>query len=237
MAGAAAGGGLCRPGWAAAAGPVASACRPDGPATDDAASLSAAAGVGWWTSPAPEETRDAITSGREDRPATARAPGVDAGLAASRAVAGPGTVTIADSSRNNGARRCGNPGNALTRTGPAMQDETIVAQFDTLAAADALEDAGIDRTHTKAIATQLRVASDAGEPVTRPALDVALGALKAELIERIAETEKRMLQHSAEMERRLMDRTPALIWRLFGAMVALAGITIAVLEYLRTPAG
>ncbi len=137
----------------------------------------------------------------------------------------------------------------------------MAAQFDTLLAAEALHDAGIDEKHAKAIATQLRLASDAGEPVTRPELQAALaplatraeleaglGTLKTELIDRIAETEKRMLQHSAEtekrtlqnsaeMERRLMDRTTSLLWRLVGAMVAVATAAIAVLEYLRTPAG
>ncbi len=119
----------------------------------------------------------------------------------------------------------------------------MAAQFDTLVAAEALHDAGIDEKHAKAIATQLRLASDAGEPVTRPELQAALaplatraeleaglGTLKTELIDRIAETEKRMLQNSAEMERRLMDRTTALIWRLFGAMVALAGPAVAVVK-------
>ena len=130
----------------------------------------------------------------------------------------------------------------------------MAAQFDTLVAAEALHDAGIDGKHAKAIATQLRLASDAGEPVTRPELQAALaplatrtefeaglGALKTELIDRMAETEKRMLQHgaetekrmlqhSAEMERRLMDRTTALIWQLFGAMVAIAGPAVAVVK-------
>ena len=131
----------------------------------------------------------------------------------------------------------------------------MTSSFDTLAAAEVIENAGADPKLAKAIAAQLRVASDAGKPVTRPALEAALGALKAELIERIAETEKRMIQsgaetekrtiqngaeiekrmiqNNAEMERRLMDRTTALIWRLFGAMVALAGLTVAALEYLR----
>ena len=107
------------------------------------------------------------------------------------------------------------------------------ARFDTLAAAEALENVGFDRDKARVMATQLQVASDAGQPVTRPELDAALGALKAELLERIAETEKRMIQHSADMERRLMDRTASLIWRLFGAMVALAGITVAALELLK----
>ncbi len=127
----------------------------------------------------------------------------------------------------------------MTRTGAAIQDAPIAAQFDTLIAAEALEDAGIDRTHAKAIAAQLQVASDAGEPVSRPALEAALGALKAELLERIgktderiASTEKNLLERIAETERRLMDRTAALLWRFFGAMVALAGVIIAAVKLI-----
>ncbi len=155
-----------------------------------------------------------------------------------------------------------------------------MSSFDTLAAAEALQDAGAKPELAKAMAAQLKAAAKAGEPVTRPELDAALGALKAELLERFAASEKglseriaatdqriaatdqriasveknlieriaasdqrtaatetRLLGRIAETERRLMDRTAALVWRLFGAMVALAGITIAVLEYLRTPPG
>ncbi len=141
-----------------------------------------------------------------------------------------------------------------------------MSSFDTLAAAEALQDAGAKPELAKAMAAQLKAAAKAGEPVTRPELDAALGALKAELLERIAATDQRITSveknlieriatsekglieriaasekglndRIAETERRLMDRTAALVWRLFGAMVALAGITIAVLEYLRTPAG
>ncbi|MCY4500060.1 MAG: hypothetical protein OXE57_00650 [Alphaproteobacteria bacterium] len=106
------------------------------------------------------------------------------------------------------------------------------ARFDTLAAAEALENVGFDRDKARVMATQLQVASDAGQPVTRPKLEAALGALKAELLERIAGTGKRMIQHRADMERRLMDRTASLIWRLIGAMVALAGVIIAAVKLI-----
>ena len=56
----------------------------------------------------------------------------------------------------------------------------------------------------------MQAASDAGEPVTRPALEAALAALKTEL----------------------MDRTAALLWRLFGGMVALAGVIIAAVKLI-----
>ncbi len=171
----------------------------------------------------------------------------------------------------------------------------MMSSFDTLAAAEALQDAGAKPELAKAMTAQLKAAAKAGEPVTRPELDAALGTLKAELLERIAASEKslserntatdqritsveknlieriaasekslserntatdqritsveknlieriaasetRLLGRIAETERRLMDRTAAIVWRLFGAMVALAGITVAALEYLRIPAG
>ena len=86
----------------------------------------------------------------------------------------------------------------------------MAARFDTLTAAEALEDAGIDRTHAKAIAAQLRVASDAGEPVTRHELDVAVGGLKAEL---------------AALETRLT-------WRLIGFMVAVNALLVAAVKLI-----
>ncbi len=65
------------------------------------------------------------------------------------------------------------------------------------------------------MAAQLKIASDTGGPVTRQELDVTVGVLKADL---------------AALETRLT-------WRLVGFMVAIAGATIAVLEYLRPPTG
>ncbi len=115
----------------------------------------------------------------------------------------------------------------------------MAAQFDTLLAAEALHDAGIDEKHAKAIATQLRIASDAGEPVTRPELQAALAPLatRAELEAALGTLKTELLDRIAETERRLIDRTTSLLWRLVGAMVAIAGATIAVLEYLRPPTG
>ena len=86
----------------------------------------------------------------------------------------------------------------------------MAAQFDTLVAAEALHDAGIDEKHAKAIATQLRIASDAGEPVTRHELEVAVGGLKAEL---------------AALETRLT-------WRLIGFMVAVNALLVAAVKLL-----
>ena len=82
--------------------------------------------------------------------------------------------------------------------------------FDTLAAADALEAAGMDRSQAKACATQLQAAAGAGEAVTRPELDAALAGLKAELL----------------------DRMTAQNWRLFGGVVAVAGLAVAAAKYL-----
>ena len=82
--------------------------------------------------------------------------------------------------------------------------------FDSLAAAEALAAAGMDRSQAKACATQLQAAASAGEPVTRPELDVALAGLKAELL----------------------DRMTALVWRLVGVIVAVAGLAVAAAKYL-----
>ena len=79
----------------------------------------------------------------------------------------------------------------------------MASSFDTLAAAEAIENAGADSRLAKVIASQLRVASDAGEPVTRAELDAALAALEARLT-----------------------------WRLIGAMVALAGVIIAAVKLI-----
>lgn len=86
----------------------------------------------------------------------------------------------------------------------------MAARFDTLAAAEALENAGIDRTHAKAIAAQLRISSDAGEPVTRHELDVAVGGLKAEL---------------AALEARMT-------WRLIGFVVAANALLLAAFKLI-----
>ncbi len=56
----------------------------------------------------------------------------------------------------------------------------------------------------------MQAASDAGEPVTRHELDIAVGGLKAAL---------------AALEARLT-------WRLIGAMVALAGLIIAAVKLI-----
>ncbi|MDE0407256.1 MAG: hypothetical protein OXN81_05275 [Alphaproteobacteria bacterium] len=79
----------------------------------------------------------------------------------------------------------------------------MAAKFDTLAAAEAIENAGADRKLAKVIATQLRISSDAGEPVTRSELEAALAALEARMT-----------------------------WRLIGAMVALAGVIIAAVKLI-----
>jgi len=56
----------------------------------------------------------------------------------------------------------------------------------------------------------MQAASDAGDPVTRPEFEAALAALKTEL----------------------MDRRAAPLWRLFGGMVALAGVIIAAVKLI-----
>ncbi|MDE0696520.1 MAG: hypothetical protein OXH76_11900 [Boseongicola sp.] len=51
--------------------------------------------------------------------------------------------------------------------------------FDTAAAVRELEAAGMDRVQAEAVAAACRKASDAGEPVTRPGLDVATAQLES----------------------------------------------------------
>lgn len=92
--------------------------------------------------------------------------------------------------------------------------------FDTLAAADALQDAGMEPEQARAVATQLRAAAGTGDAVTRPELETALNRLKIELLDRIAESER---------------RTAALLSRLFGGMVAVSGLAVAAVRLL--PAG
>ena len=126
----------------------------------------------------------------------------------------------------------------------------MAVSFDTLAAAEAMESAGVEPRQARAIAAQLHAAAKAGEAVTRPGLDAALAGLKTELLERIAESERGLLERIAESERGLVDRiaeserglvdriaeserrTAALLWRLFGGMAALVGLAVAALRYL-----
>lgn len=84
------------------------------------------------------------------------------------------------------------------------------AAFDSLAAAEALQAAGIGSDQAKAIAVQLQTAASAGDPVTRPELDAALANLKAELLERMA----------------------VLFWRFYGGVVALVGLAVAIIRFL-----
>ena len=55
--------------------------------------------------------------------------------------------------------------------------------FNTLAAAEALEQSGMDRRQARALAKQINLVAQAREPVTRDELDAALAQLKAELVQ------------------------------------------------------
>ena len=103
----------------------------------------------------------------------------------------------------------------------------MAVSFDTLAAAEAMESAGVEARQARAIAAQLHAAASATEAVTRPELQAALAELKGELLDRIAESERGLVDRIAESERRMA----ALLWRLFGGIVAVAGVAIAVLKY------
>ena len=133
--------------------------------------------------------------------------------------------------------------------------------FDTLAAAEAMESAGVHPRQARAIATQLHAAASSPDAVTRPELDAALAALKGELLDRIAEGERGLIERISESERGLIERisesergltnrisegerglmdriseserrTATLLWRLFGGMVAVVGLAMAMLKYL-----
>ena len=115
----------------------------------------------------------------------------------------------------------------------------MVVSFDTLAAAEAMESAGVGSTQARAIAAQLHVAAGTGDAVTRPELEAALAAFKAEMFDRIAEGERGLIDRISRGERGLMDRiaqserrTAALAWRMFGGMVGIAGVAVALLRYL-----
>ena len=84
----------------------------------------------------------------------------------------------------------------------------MAAQFDTLAAAEAIENAGIEREAARVLAAQLRIASDAGGPVTRPELEAALAVLKTELT----------------------DRMSSLGWRLVGMVIAAHAVLLAAVQ-------
>ena len=84
----------------------------------------------------------------------------------------------------------------------------MAAHFDTLAAAEAIENAGIEREAARVLAAQLRIASDAGDPVTRPELEAALAVLKTELT----------------------DRMSSLGWRLVGMVIAAHAVLLAAVK-------
>ena len=166
----------------------------------------------------------------------------------------------------------------------------MAVPFDTLAAADALRDAGLEPGPARAIASQLHLAAGAVEAVTRPELEAALVSLKLELLERISAVEtglgnrisaveiglgdrisavENMLgnrisavestlgarigevadelgnrigeaeQRTSDLRTELLDRIAeserrfaALLWRLFGGIVAVAGLAVAAAAYL-----
>ena len=105
----------------------------------------------------------------------------------------------------------------LDAAGGRAHSARMAVSFDTLSAAEAMESAGVESRQARAIAAQLHVAASTGEAVTRPELEASLASLKTELLDRISESER---------------RTAALLWRLFGGMVAVAGVAVAVLRYL-----
>lgn len=120
------------------------------------------------------------------------------------------------------------------------------APFDTLAASEALQAVGVESGQARAIANQLRLAAGAGQGVTHPELEAALARLETKLLDRIAESERGLLGLNAEtngkiasLRTELLDRiaeserrTTAQLWRLFGGIVAVAGVVVALIKYL-----
>ena len=104
----------------------------------------------------------------------------------------------------------------------------MTVSFDNLAAAEAMESVGVEPRQARVIAAQLHAAASAGDAVTRPELEVALAASETKLLDRIVESERGLLDRIAESERRIA----ALLSRLFGAWVAVAGLAVAVIRYL-----
>ncbi len=109
------------------------------------------------------------------------------------------------------------------------------APFDTLAASEALEAAGMDPRQAKACAAQLYAAAGAGEAVTRPELDAALAGFKTEMLERFAETDARIGETNeriASLEVRLTERMSVQFRLLVGVIVAVAGLAVAAMKAL-----
>ena len=120
------------------------------------------------------------------------------------------------------------------------------ATFDTLAASEALQAVGVESGQARTIANQLRLAAGAGQGVTHAELQAALAKLKTELLDRIAESERRLIGLYSEtngkiasLRTELLDRiaeserrTTAQLWRLFGGIVAVAGLVVALIKYL-----
>ena len=131
------------------------------------------------------------------------------------------------------------------------------ATFDTLAASEALQAVGVESGQARAIANQLRLAAGAGHGVTHPELEAALAKLETKLLDRIAESERGLIERIVETERGLLGinaetngkiaslrtelldriaeserRTTAQLWRLFGGIVAVAGVVVALIKYL-----
>ncbi len=97
----------------------------------------------------------------------------------------------------------------------------MTASIDIRAVAETLEESGMDTRQAHVCATQMHLVANAREAVTRPELDAALRRLKTELIERIAESERRMME-SMSMQ----------YWRLMATMTALLGLAVAAMLYL-----
>lgn len=118
----------------------------------------------------------------------------------------------------------------------------MAVPFDTLAATEAMESVGMDPRQARVFAAQLIIVSRTSDTVTRPEPEAALAKFKTALIERITEFERALmgrLDHIAENQHELAEpvaereyRYSARLWRLFGGIVAVAGLAVSAIKYL-----
>ncbi|MCY3731810.1 MAG: hypothetical protein OXF98_10755 [Rhodospirillaceae bacterium] len=105
-----------------------------------------------------------------------------------------------------------------------------------------MESVGVEPRHARVIVAQLLAVSGASDAVTRPELEAAFAKFKTALIDRITEIERGLMgriDRIAEKQRELADRIAegerrhgAQLWRLFGGIVAVAGLAVSAIKYL-----
>ena len=104
--------------------------------------------------------------------------------------------------------------------------------FDTLTVSRTLTETGLTPAQADAITHAVKEAAEHGDPITRADLTTAISGLRTDLTTAVAELNTR----SAELEVRLVKQITAanlsLVKWMVGAVLAGAGLTIAVLQFL-----